>query len=197
MAFLSTQQETKSPLILCLPPKYFLYLSSNSNKTTLAECLLCVSHYSKHLSGINSLNLNNRPVKRHYYYYCNSADETTKAVEVKQPAAATELVNDEPRVWTWQSGPRASSGCLHLATCENAVESCEIPSPSIINFFLVFNLLSSDWVTSIWMQPSVHLLPACTWALRIIKKRPSTMKSWSLTTSEPLVMPRCLATFPQ
>ena len=62
---------------------------------------------------------------------------------------------------------------------------------------LVFSLLSSDWVTSTWMQPSVHLLPACTWALRIIKKRPSTMKSWSLTPSEPLVMPRCLATFPQ
>lgn len=131
----------------------------------MVECLLSVSHCSKPLSGINSLNLNNRPMKRHYYYYCSFADETTKAVEVKQPTPVTELANDKPRVWNWQSGPRASSGCLHLPTCDNAVESCEIPSPSIISFFLVFSLLSFDWVTSIWMKPSVHLLPACTWAI--------------------------------
>lgn len=165
MAFLSTQQETKSPLILCLPSKYFLYLSSNSTKTTLAECLLCVSHCSKHLSGINSLNLNNRPRKRHYYYYCNSADETTKAAEVKQPAAVTELVNDKPRVWTWQSGPRASSGCLHLPTCDNAVESCEIPSPSIINFFLVFSLYSVCCHLTGWHQPGCS--PVSTFSLHV------------------------------
>ena len=165
----------------------------------MAKCLLCVSHCSKHPSGINSLNLNNRPVKWHYYYYyCNFADETTKAVEVKQSAPATELVNDKHRVWHGLApGPP-----LVASTCR------PVMMPLIMQRFHHYQSSSSflplssvcchltGWHQSGWSLVSTFSLhlPGL---LRIIKKRPSTMKSWSLTTSEPFVMPRCLATFPQ
>lgn len=128
MAFFSTQQETKSILSLCLPPRYFFYVSNNNNKNYLCWVftlpVTVLSSFQVFTLLISITDQWNGTI-----IVPSLQMRQLRQLEIK-PALVIQPADDKPRLWDWQCGPRAPSVRLSLSSCDHGATSCEIPSSS-------------------------------------------------------------------